>query len=136
MANFYGQARSNYFAVKDADAFLEEMKKYPVEIITEEKDGVTLYGFLDADSDGAGDVFSYYDEELGEGVDVDWQRIFMKHLADDYVAIIVSVGTEKYRYFSGGADAYNNKGQMAGVSIEDIYKVASHLGSNITRADY
>jgi hypothetical protein len=52
MANFYGQARSNYFAVKDAGSFLDEMTQYPVEVITQEKDGVTLYGFVDADADG------------------------------------------------------------------------------------
>jgi len=136
MANFYGQARSNYFAVKDAGAFLDEMTQYPVEVITQEKDGVTLYGFVDADADGGADVWSKWDEDIAETVEIDWAEVFKRHLQDDWVAVIVSVGWEKYRYFQGDTVAFNNKGESKTINLEHIYELASDLGSNRTYATY
>jgi hypothetical protein len=136
MANFYGQARSNYFAVKDAGSFLDEMTQYPVEVITQEKDGVTLYGFVDADADGGADVWSKWDEDKAETVEIDWAEVFKRHLQDDWVAVIVSVGWEKYRYFQGDTVAFNNKGESKTINLEHIYELASDLGSNRTYATY
>ena len=136
MANFYGQARSNYFAVKDAGSFLDEMTQYPVEVITQEKDGVTLYGFVDADADGGADVWSKWDEDIAETVEIDWAEVFKRHLQDDWVAVIVSVGWEKYRYFQGDTVAFNNKGESKTINLEHIYELASDLGSNRTYATY
>jgi hypothetical protein len=136
MANFYGQARSNYFAVKDTGAFLDEMTQYPVEVITQEKDGVTLYGFVDADADGGADVWSKWDEDIAETVEIDWAEVFKRHLQDDWVAVIVSVGWEKYRYFQGDTVAFNNKGESKTINLEHIYELASDLGSNRTYATY
>jgi hypothetical protein len=136
MANFYGQARSNYFAVKDAGAFLDEMTQYPVEVITQEKDGVTLYGFVDADADGGADVWAIWDEDKAETVEIDWAEVFKRHLQDDWVAVIVSVGWEKYRYFQGDTVAFNNKGESKTINLDHIYELASDLGSNRTYATY
>lgn len=137
MANYYGQTRSNYFAVKDELAFLDEMTKFPVEVISKEaEDGTKLYGFVDADDDGGADIWNAWDEETGEQVELDWDGLFTRHLADDWVAVVISVGSEKYRYLAGDAIAYNNKGETRTVSIEDIYKVAEDLGANRTHASY
>lgn len=138
MANFYGQTRSNYFAVKNEEAFREEIAKLPVELIEgkKEEDGTQLFGFLDCDQNGGADIWGVYDEETEEYVEVDWAKFFQTHLADDWVAVIVSVGTEKYRYFQGDAVAYNNKGETRSVNIEQIYELASDLGSNRTHASY
>jgi hypothetical protein len=137
MANFYGQTRSNYFAVKDAEAFKAELSKYPVNIIEQEKDGVTLYGFLDDDPDGSGQIDYYYDEEAGDNSeDISWGEFFKRHLQDDWVAIIVSSGHEKYRYISGYATAYNNKGEVVHLDLTDIITLSSHLGSKTTVAEY
>lgn len=135
MANYYGQARSNYFFVKDSEAFLEEMKKYPVQIIEQQENGKTLYGFLDADENGGGSVDFYADED-GEYIEVDWRDVFKRHLADGWVAIIMETGSEKYRYLIGHAVAYNNKGETMFVTLEDIYTLATQIGENITRAEY
>lgn len=136
MANFYGQARTNYFKVKDEDAFLEELGKYPVQIIKEEKDGETLYGFLDDDSNGGGTI-DYYVDERGEYLEVEWREFFMKHLADDWVAVIMESGSEKYRYISGHATAFNNKGEAIHLDLSDIYALATEkLGEKITLAEY
>jgi LAS superfamily LD-carboxypeptidase LdcB len=136
MAQFFGQARSNYFAVKDAEAFKTELANYPVEVITQEKDGVTLYGFIDADENGEADLWSMWDEEEDETVEVDWAEVFKRHLQDDWVAVIISVGWEKYRYFQGDTVAFNNKGESKTINLEHIYELAKDLGSNRTFATY
>lgn len=135
MANYYGQTRSNYFFVKDAEAFKAELAKYPVEIITQEKDGKTLYGFMDTDPNGGGDASSYYDEEEQDS-EMDWADFFKRHLADGWVAIIMHTGAEKYRYLGGQATAFNNKGEEMFISLEDIYTLATQIGENITRAEW
>ena len=136
MANYYGQTRSNYFEVKDVEAFTQELSKYPVEIITQEQDGVTLYGFMDRDVDGAGNVDYYYDEETGENSeDISWGEFFSRHLEDDWVAVIIHAGSEKYRYINGLATAYNNKGEGRAIGLDDIYHLATELGENTTTAN-
>jgi hypothetical protein len=136
VANFYGQTRSNYFAVKDAKAFVAELENYPVRVITQEKNGVTLYGFLDADDDGAGEIWSIYNNETDEFDEIDWAAVFGRHLQDDWVAVIITTGSEKYRYFTGDATAYNNKGESKTINLEHIYQLASGLGAEITHAAY
>lgn len=142
MANYYGQTRTNYFAVKDAEAFKAELAKMPVEIITQplkNEDGEvidTLYGFLDADSNGAGYVTEYWDEETGDSVEIDLEDLFKRHLADGCVAIVIHSGNEKYRYISGDAVAYNNKGETIAVNLADIYTLGEQLGEVITTAEY
>jgi hypothetical protein len=136
MANYYGQTRSNYFAVKDAEAFTAELENYPVKVITQEKDGVTLYGFLDNDDDGSGEIWSIYNDETEEFDEIDWADVFKRHLQDDWVAVIITNGYEKYRYFTGDATAYNNKGESRTINIDHIYELASDLGSNRTHASY
>lgn len=137
MATYYGQTRSNYFAVKDAEAFTQELSKYPVEIITQEQDGKTLYGFIDRDVDGAGTVEYYFDEETQDNSeDLNWTEFFERHLADGWVAVIIHAGSEKYRYISGLATAYNNKGEGRAIGLGDIYHLATELGETTTRAEY
>lgn len=130
MANYYGQTRTNYFAVKDAEAFTRELEKYPVKIITEETPDRTLYGFLDDDDNGGGEICYNYE-------DIVWSEFFARHLENDWVAIIMSAGSEKYRYISGYATAYNSAGNEIHLELNDIYKLAeNHLGNNVTRAEY
>jgi hypothetical protein len=140
MANYYGTARSNYFLVKDPEAFTNEMSKYPVHIITKDVDGVTLYGFLDKDPDGGANIWAYYPEDedgdFGDIEDLEWEEVFKRHLADDWVAVIMECGAEKHRYLGGFAGAYNNKGETKTITLGDIYGLATNLGSNITEAYY
>jgi hypothetical protein len=137
MANYYGQARSNYFEVKDATKFVDEMAKYPVEVITTEVDNRTLYGIMDANQDGGGLYWDMYDEDTGENKEIDWPEILASHLADNHVAVLMEVGTEKYRYLNGIAFAVNNKKEVIRISLDDIYdKAKETLGSQITTATY
>lgn len=136
MANYIGQARTNYFAVKDPEAFTNEMSKYPVQVITKEQDGITLYGFIDEDPDGGANIWCYYDDDSEDLTDIEWEDIFKRHLQDDWVAILMESGSEKYRYIGGLASAYNNKGETKTVMLYDIYELAKGLGNRFTEATY
>lgn len=81
-------------------------------------------------------AYLIYDEETGEETEIDYQEVFKRHLADDYVAIIVGAGAEKLRYISGYAIAFNNKGESVGVNLQDIYLLSKPLGNKITQAEY
>jgi hypothetical protein len=78
-----------------------------------------------------------YDEETEENIELDWIEILANHLADDHVAVLMEVGTEKYRYLNGIAFAVNNKKEVIRISLDDIYEKAKEtLGSQITTATY
>jgi hypothetical protein len=146
MANYYGQARTNYFAVKNAEAFRAELADLPVEIIEQKNPatGETLFGFMDSNSDGGGLDWMLYTEvedENGEIVDtemeIDWTAFLASHLADGHVAILMETGAEKYRYLQGWALAVNNKGETREINLSrDITNLAKELGSEITNAMY
>lgn len=138
MANYYGYARTNYFAVKDAQAFKDDLEMFPVRIIEQPiEGGETLYGFLDDNADGSGLDWSYYDDEADEDIEIDWTALLAKHLADGAVAIIMEVGHEKYRYLQGWAMAVNNKGETRQVNLaQDIDTLAKELGENITEVGW
>lgn len=112
MANYYGQARTNYFRVKDAEAFLAEMSTLPVQVITDEhKDtGETLYGFMDDSHDGAGLSWSTWDDETDEDIEINWIEILGKHIAPGWSAILMEVGHEKYRYLNAYAVVVTESG--------------------------
>lgn len=75
-------------------------------------------------------------EFLEADLDIDIVSELQEHLADDEVAIFMAIGSEKLRYLDGYAIAFNNKGEIRNVSLDDIYKLASELGPNVTQATY
>lgn len=136
MAQYFGTSRTNYFLVKDEEAFKADMAQYPVHVITEERDGKTFYGILDNNEDGGGLAWSVYDEEAEDYVDVAWESVLGSHLAEGEVGILMEVGAEKYRYLSGWAVAFNNKNEFRRIDLTDIYELAKDLGTGITQAEY
>ncbi len=137
MANYYASARTNYFAVTDLEAFRAdiESKTSSVDVISQEKDGLTLVALLGSDDDGGGFPFEYQDED-GDYVELDWAEIFKAHLEDGWVAIIMESGAEKLRYIAGYAVAYNSKGETVSLNLDDIYDKAKSIGTHITHATY
>jgi hypothetical protein len=136
MADYYGMTRSNYFAVKDEEKFLKAVEDIPISIYTGNFEGRTLYGFTDSESYDNGNIYEKYDNETDEYIDVSWEDIFTEHLEDGWVAIIMHIGNEKYRYFSGSATAYNNKGEVTAIYLSDIMEKSKELGKYITSAEY
>lgn len=135
MANYYESARSNYFFVKDIEAFKAELNGSGLEVSTKKIGDLTQVCLL-ADIEQTGAFFELYDPETFESIELDWADIFKRHLADNQVAIIMGAGAEKLRYINGWAEAYNNKGESRVINLGDIYKLAQELGSEITRAEY
>ena len=136
MANYYSTSRTNYFRVKDNDAFNQWAEQFSgIEII--EKDGTVGLLFDDGvpncrweteDADG--------NEQNDVEVEIDFMDELAEHLADNEVAILQEAGAEKLRFINGYAIAINNKKETKQINLDDIYALAKELGSNITKAEY
>lgn len=138
MANYYCTARTNYFRVKDADAFNKWIEQFSgLETIVHETEGTVGVLFDDGvpncrwetekDTDG---------NENDVDVEVDFMDELAEHLADNEVAILQEAGAEKLRFINGYAIAINNKKETKQINLDDIYALAKELGSNITKAEY
>jgi hypothetical protein len=141
MANWAGSARTNYFKVKDPEAFKAEMAKYELEVWPSEPDssgcdpreGSFALGSHD---EWGGWPSSVWDEAADEDVEIDLTTLVSKHLAVGEVAIFMEIGAEKLRYLTGQAIAINAKGEHRTVNLDDIYRLAAELGPNVTQATY
>ncbi len=134
MANYYESARSNYFFVKDIEAFEAELEGTGLTVIKKDIDNNLTQVALLATEDGWPEY--KYDPDTYDSEELNWEGIFIRHLIDNQVAVIMGAGAEKLRYISGWAMAYNNKGESVGINIADIYNLAKELGSEITTATY
>ena len=136
MANYLASCRTNYFRVKDPEAFKAALSPIAdIEIV--ERDGHFM--LLGRNEDGAGWPTSYHNEDECEDVEFDLQGTVAPFLADGEVAIFMEVGAERLRYLVGYAVAVNNKGERRTVSLQDIYREAAELApenAEITRVEY
>lgn len=132
MANWYGTARSNYFKVKDAEAFKVWAAQFDaIELWDDER------GFGLGDTDEGYWPSSVYNDETGEDRDIDFVHELSEHLTEDSVAVLMSAGAEKLRYITGYAVAVNHKGELVEVSLDDIYELATaKFGITPTSATY
>lgn len=140
MANYYGNARSNYFHVKDEAAFMTDMEDLSGIDIVKDRDDPSLFCILGNDADGCNwNVLSNTDDSDDyESVDLPWR--IMKHLPDNEVAVFIEAGSEKLRYIFGAAVAVNNKGETVAISLSDIYTQAKEeltdQSKDISLAEY
>ncbi len=140
MADWYGTARSNYFRVKDAEAFKELCLRWGITFSPKSKDDPELVGFI-CDTEFGGLPSHKYEDVPGtdEPKEYDFDD-FLKELAalleDNEVAVMLEAGAEKMRYITGYAIAINSSGNQVSISLSDIYESAKSLGNNITKAEY
>ena len=135
MATYYETSRTNYFLVKDIEAFKTRLELFTaLEVKVEKMNGKDYVCLINSNENGF--PFDVYDDILGEYVEIDWEGIFSQHLQDGSVAIIMGAGSEKLRYIHGYAVAFNNKGETEQVHLVDIYKIAEKLGTDIQKAEY
>lgn len=136
MANWYGSARSNYFRVKDTDAFLRWAERRGLGIFKNEQ-ARDLHAIHAGDTTDSGGWPSY---DLENDEELDLVSELAEHLAPGQVAILLEVGAEKLRYLTGQAIAVNAKGRVVEVTLSDIYRKAAHTfripESEITRTEY
>ena len=123
MANYYEHARSNYFEVKDEEAFLAWAKKRDVN--TNNRKGSPLFAIFANDEDGWPSWDFELEDEDGESVEIDFVQELAGHLKEGQVAVLQSVGYENLRYLNAWATAFDHTGRQIAVSIEDIYATAA-----------
>lgn len=162
MGQYIAAARSNYFAVKDKDAFLEAMNTNGYHVVpVDQDDGFTItYG--EPHNAPAGEIALFGG---GEGWPVDlsveekreeWKYenpdhpegkplpVFYEtltdligaHLVEGSVAVLEEAGAEKLRYLNGSAVAVNHRQEVVSISIADIYdKAKAAFGPEATITD-
>jgi len=125
MANYYATARSNYFRVKDAQAFEQWCSKRGLDCWT------TLYpdiGNRYAIAPNADEETGWpnldLDEATYEYCEIDFPKELASHLDPRDIAVIVQVGSEKLRYLTGEAVAVHASGKTTRISLDDIYRQA------------
>lgn len=131
MADYSCAARSNYFLVKDREAFDRALEPFDIDICERASDERIC--LLVTISSGWPNYL--YDEESDDDIDIDIAELVAPHLAGDDVALFVEAGAEKLRYVNGWAIAVNGKGERREVHLSDIYDLAKELGS-CTQAEY
>lgn len=135
MANWHGTSRSNYFRVKDEEAFLEFVKITGVGLFTDDQNRYAVT----ATDDGfwPAIIIKQYEDGTEEYVNFDFEAELASHLADGEVAILVTAGAENLRYVTGYAVAVKNDGSRISVDINDIYNmVLKTWGIDPSRAEY
>lgn len=134
MANYYCAVRTNYFAVKDGEAFEKFMAgvsgEDSVHVWKEpQKDGSVKYGFgCDGSISG---WFSENDNEDDWDVAMEkFEAGLMEHVAEGDAVIIMESGHEKLRYITGYATIITSDG-VDGINLVDaaIQKAREMLGS-------
>ena len=138
MATYTSTARTNYFRVKDVDAFNKWIEQFSgLETIVHETQGTIGILFEDGVPNCRWETEKFADgSEHDVDVEVDFMEELGLHLADEEVAVLQEVGNENLRYVSGYSIAVNNKGERREISINHIYNLAKELGSKITHAEY
>lgn len=130
MADYYASARSNYFQVKDPDALRRELAGLDIDVLTDNPQDERSVVLLCSSDHGCW-PHTRYDEQSDDDVEVDLAAIIAQHLTDGHVAVLMESGAEKLRFIGGLAVAVNNRGEQVGVSLEDIYERAKHLGEHL-----
>lgn len=124
--NTIGLFRSNYYKVKDAEAFVKWCDRRGLEAVeSEEHPG--LVGFVN-DTNESG--IPRFDWETGE--ECDFFRELETHLVDGHVAIVIEISYEGESSLRGSAHAINARGDSVGFSLSDILSLASQLGEHVT----
>lgn len=138
MPNYECTCRSNYFQVKDPEAFEAMIQTVSESVGFWKNDPDGSYAVYGLSGGGWPDETNGYDED-GEELEtegINFHDLVSEHLADEEVAIFMQVGNEGMRYVTGFALAINNRGEMRQVDLDDIVPLAKQLGSNITDVSY
>lgn len=135
MANYTAVTRSNYFKVKDEQAFLEWVESVPD--LGHWKNNEGLHA-IRSDTDGW-PSFQYIEDEEGYEVELDLELApeLSKHLAEGEVAVLLEAGYEKLRYITGHAVAVAWDGRIEYIDLNQIYDRAKEVfGVEPTPAEY
>lgn len=146
MANYYCYVRTNYFHVKDPDAFREFMSRVYgagdyIELWEEkDADGKLVFGF--GTNGGISGLCDDVEEECPDTDDASYDLFIdglQEHLCDDDAVIIFEIGHEKLNYVVGSATVVT-KEHCEHLDISDLAtaKAGELLGNPewTTQCDY
>ena len=144
MATYADFTRSNYFEVKDPEAFRQLVERFDCTLISKKQGDITLYGFYADDLQSRCPCDDCEDESDGAcnacehrgARDSGIEDHLPRHLVDGYVAVLITVGRESARYVVGRAVAVNNEGKTVCMHLDQIYEQAKGLGRYITESAY
>jgi hypothetical protein len=128
MSNYDAVCRSNYFKVKDVEAFQKFCKRI----------GAEFFGVIDREEYvcGFGKDGSLPNWDLEKDDELDFFGELATHLEDKEIAIIMESGHEKFSYVTGYAWAINNKGDYREVSLQEIYSKLAGMGNKPIACEY
>jgi len=136
MANYTAAARSNYFRVKNQNAFRRWCDRLNLEILKPDEDGPQPF-FAIAPSDDDTGCWPSLHPESDEEFDIPHELAL--HLDPRDVAILMQSGHEKLRYITGFATVVRADGRTFSISLLDIYdRAREEFGQDlsITEAIY
>jgi len=123
MADWTGHARSNYFRVKDVDAFTTFINNVPgIAFWTKDNDSTNFAIFADVTDHGG-----WPDTRDIEGQDDNCYDMgsladdLVQHLAENEVAILMEIGNERLRYFTFRSTAVTWDGRRIDLDSDEIY---------------
>jgi hypothetical protein len=138
MANDSGAARSNYFHVRDIDAFRRDLAAASEEL------GIWVHGegsdpafvAVYSEEPDTGCWPSGHHDERDEWVELDLVALIAPHVIDGDVVVLMETGWQKLRYLFGHAVAFSHAGETRELNLNGIYELGRELGPNVTYAEY
>jgi hypothetical protein len=140
MADYVGQSRSNYFRVKDREAFEKWAASCGLQVEESAPDSGLVGIFYDGGSWPLSEMPADTGDPSFDFEEHDVPSELQDFLQEGEVAILMDAGWEKLRYISGYAVAVTPGKPLAQVCLQDIYDVASKAfdipKKNITACEY
>ena len=136
MSNYYASARTNYFKVKDPEAFKQWVDTLPDTTADYREKDEKFVLLVEGE---CGWPTERYNEDVEDYEAVNLEEGIVPHLAEGEVVIFQEIGAEKLRYLHGYSVAVAWTGETIRVDINDIYRLATEefIGCNeITEALY
>lgn len=128
MADWYGAARTNYFPVKDAEAFQAWIATAPLRAAKHESED--LWTVLSEDQFGGWPAFVYSqddEDDDSEPCEFDIVEQLAPHVAHGRIVICMETGAEKLRSLTGIATAFRVTAsgiERIDLALSDIYRLA------------
>jgi len=136
MANWIGSARTNYFRVKDVDAFKAWAQAASLAVF--EEDG--RFGVYSEDEYGGWPQIVFDDDTTDAHRDFDIANELAQHAAVGEIVVCLEAGAERLRYITGSAIAFKVTADGAdkiSLALDDIYNLAaSKWGEEPSKAEY
>jgi len=134
MSDYYGTGRSNYFIVKDLEAFKVWTESLDLEVIECDENGESHVGFIVTSDHGSYPTYRFNEIQAGldgEGEEFEEEIDFFfelsTHLKDEEVAIFITSGALNSSLIGGQSIAVNSKNERTCVFLDDIYEKAKFL---------